>query len=62
VTWKDGYRDILALHPETIQRLQGALDGYGDGYALEGFPRPTVRRSTNRYQGLLPCGLTIDCL
>ena len=39
VTWKDGYRDILAIHSETVQRLRAALGVSGRGQDLDGLTK-----------------------
>ena len=39
VTWKDGYRDILAIHSETVQRLLAALGVSGHGQDLDGLTK-----------------------
>ena len=62
LTWKDGYRDILAIHSETSQRLQAALSVPSDGQDLDGLSIPTVLMINARATGLQACGLINDGL
>jgi hypothetical protein len=62
VTWKDGYRDILAIHSKTVQRFQAALGVSGHGQDLDGLSIPRMPRSTTLPRGLLVWGLTNDGL